>query len=529
MMFTAKKKEGVHDMKKKQLLELKIPEVTREILELAKNDQSRQYRGYWGNFEVYQRGVYLRTQKEEGILKVVVFLTHEIRAGRKLPAYILFIDKDADNFITYITATKKWSNAMLHNLLPPNYREFSKEYIGEDDREILKGYLSVRKGSVYELYGYQREVRLRQRIRRDKKITDPWDKMMEQVPAVPKDWEQWVARNGITQHFLFYKYKRNGIKEAYCSHCQKMVPVKNPQYNKEGVCSKCRHPIIYKSIGRFKRLWTQKENVYLLQKCQFGIVIRQFEVRSLYSQEKFKTPQIIWHEERRTFFDSAWNQKIFCYGLYNNREYRWVETKDYFSSSIRNIFSHKGRVYRRTLPGLAKKELCRTGLPEMVQWKNWIDPEQYLFRLSYFPIIEQIVKGRLFCLAEELLRQDHRFTESSKLTKALEIDRYRLQRLRENQGGLLYLQWLQYEKCCGKNFAEEDLNWFVKEKFKPENFEFIENRMSLQQIKNYLIKQNAQSNESFQQVLATWKDYLDMAERIQMNINDPIVYRTSRL
>lgn len=529
MMFTVKKKEGAHDMKRAKLLELEIPGVTDEILELAKNDGPKKKEEYGGIQERYQRGIYFRAKIEAGILIVSFFFTHEICAGRKLPAYILFIDKEADEFITLETGSKKWRNSMLCNLTWPKYMYSSKHFISIEDQAVLKGYLQCRKGDFHDLQRYQHEVRMHQLILRDKKVTDAWDKMMEQVPDLPKDWEHWVARNGIPQHFMFYEYKRNGVKEGYCSHCRSMVTIKKPQYNKGGFCSRCGHPIVYKSIGKFGRIWTKTYTVYLLQKCKFGVLIREFNVSSVYVKEKYKKPQTIWKEVRRSFVDSSWNKRSFYYGLYKQREYRWIAAVEYDSMNTWNILSYEGRVYRRTLPSLGKKELCHTGLPEMIRWRNWIDPEHYLFRLVRQPVLEQVVKSGLFHLAKDLLQQRESFTESSKLTKALGIDHYRLQRLRKNQGGLLYLKWLQYEKNSGKCLSEEDLKWFVKEKFTAEDFAFIEDRMSPKQIKNYLIKQKKYSGEDFRQVLQTWKDYLSMAERMQMDTKDEIIYRTSRL
>lgn len=101
MMYTARKKEGVHDMKKKQLLELEIPKPTEEMLAIAEKDIPKKSQRYWGNRDVYQYGTYFRLQIEDNILKASIFFADQIRAGRKLPAYLLFIDKEADEFITF--------------------------------------------------------------------------------------------------------------------------------------------------------------------------------------------------------------------------------------------------------------------------------------------------------------------------------------------------------------------------------------------------------------------------------------------
>lgn len=528
MMYTARKKEGVHDMKKKQLLELEIPKPTEEMLAIAEKDIPKKSQRYWGNRDVYQYGTYFRLQIEDNILKASIFFADQIRAGRKLPAYLLFIDKEADEFITFDMESHRWRESMLCNLEWPRYSYKSGKYISGKDLEIMKGYLEGGTGEYTDLQRYQYAVRNRQLIRRDKKETDAWDKMMDQVPELPKDWEYWVAKTGISQHFMFYEYKRGGAKKGYCSHCRKMVPIKNPRYDKAGYCSKCRHPVVYKSIGKFGRIVTERENVYLIQRCELGIIVRQFEARSFYRKSGYKTPRISCDEVRRIFFNSEWRGKAFYYGCYKQREYRWIRGGVYAGT---NYNWYKGEVYRRTLSDLEKKELRHSGLVKMIRWKKVIDPEAFLASLSKKPILEQIVKAELFVLVDELLEgkgilEDY---SSGKLSKVLKIDRNRLQRLRRVEGGIQYLKWLQYEKKYGKNVADEEINWFVKNHYMLEHFEFILDRMSPLQIKNYLLKQQKLSGESLDSILRTWKDYLSMAKRANVDVNDAIIYRASRL
>lgn len=516
-------------MKKQQLLKLEMLQVTDEMYEIAQNDVPQ--KNTWGDRDIYQYGIYFRLQKEENILKVAIFFADQIRAGKKLPAYILFINKEADDFITFEVDKKRWRNSMLCNLDWPNYYYQSGKYISQGDIDILGKELKKEFGDYRDIQLFQRNVRRRNLIRRDKKITDAWDEMMKQVPELPKDWKQWVARNGISQHFMFYEYKRDGAHEGYCSHCRRMVPIKNPKYNKAGHCSKCKHPVTYKSVDKFGRVSTIDVFVYLIQRCKTGILIREFRARSFYKKEDYKNPETLCSEERRTFFDSAWKSNAYYYGNFKQREYRWIRVN---APNINNLWYsewYKGQVYRRTLPGLMKKAFSHTGIVEMIRWKKKIDPEHYILAFIKRPILEQIVKAGLYELADDLLKDQFALKENleSKLTKALEIDRNRLQRMRRLHGGYQHLKWLQYEKAHGMNIADDDVNWFVNNELQAEDFKFIEHRMSPRQIKNYLIRQQKQNGDSIKSILRTWEDYLSMAQRANMNVNDAIIYRTSCL
>lgn len=58
---------------------------------------------------------------------------------------------------------------------------------------------------------------------------------------------------------------------------------------------------------------------------------------------------------------------------------------------------------------------------------------------------------------------------------------------------------------------------------------FIMDRMAPLQIKNYLEKQAAESGESVKDLIKTWKDYLNMAIRVGVNVQDSVIYRARKL
>ena len=63
----------------------------------------------------------------------------------------------------------------------------------------------------------------------------------------------------------------------------------------------------------------------------------------------------------------------------------------------------------------------------------------------------------------------------------------------------------------------------------PTELSFILDRMSPEQIKNYLEKQAEESEKKPKDLVGTWKDYLDMAEKLGLNVKDSIVYRVRKL
>ena len=104
------------------------------------------------------------------------------------------------------------------------------------------------------------------------------------------------------------------------------------------------------------------------------------------------------------------------------------------------------------------------------------------------PVLEQIVKAGLNKLAEETMEEWSKkpFGTGNKLTEQLKIDKSRLKRLRQQDGGITYLKWLQKEKKLDTIISDEVIKWFSDAEIKSEDLDFIGDSMSPEQVRNYL-------------------------------------------
>lgn len=116
-----------------------------------------------------------------------------------------------------------------------------------------------------------------------------------------------------------------------------------------------------------------------------------------------------------------------------------------------------------------------------------------------------------------------------KPTEFLSVDKKEFRRLRDMNGGVKELKWLQLEKSTGKTIGDEEICWMVKEGFEPNDLKFVLDQMSICQIRHYLVKQSEKSGDDISHVLQVWNDYLSMAKRLGMDIHDSIIYRTRDL
>ena len=494
--------------------------------------------GYYNRRQVekYHIGMYLRARKCDGILKVAIFLTKEMRNGSREPAYELYINKELGDWITWDAKREKWLTAKLDMIEWPDYVRRSGKYANRDTKRTIKSYLEISQGGYGGILQYQLSCREDALKRRYKKETEPWDADMELIPdRLPKNWEDWVDRHGIRQHYLFYEYSRGGAKEGYCTYCKKMVPVEKPKYNDIRICKCCGHPVILKSTKKAGSFPTRYYMLYLLQRTETGFVIRKFSAHRNYRKGTYREPEVICYETRRILYDRDFQKTIYYMGEYKNHEMRWIRGGDY--GYYDSTYEKNASIYPYNLASLAEKELKRTGLPETIRRIRHIDPEEYMGRLHRYPVLEQIVKAGLMKLSEEIMRKPPceirgtLFQTGTELHKQLKIDKQRLKRLRQQEGGTGYLKWLQLEKRCDTCIKDETIKWYEERKIDPKDLEFIGNRMSPEQVKNYLEKQKEYSYPqlSEKKILGQWEDYLSMCKAAKKDLEDEMVYRPREL
>lgn len=487
---------------------------------------------------VYKHGLYMRCALHNGILKVALFIAENLRTGGNLPVFELFIDKENRKFITYDCLREKWLTAKLDMLPLPGYVFTSeKKWMSEADKKTVSQYLGETRSGYEGLINFQLKIRKDAVTMRHRRETDGWDNDLSQTPGLPKDWEHWVNKVGIKENYIFYVYSKKGVHTGHCSFCGKDVPIKQPRHNKTGRCPRCRHDITYKAVGKTGNLFTEKHRFYLIQRCESGFIVRQFRGYRCHGNGRYENPRVSHWEERRVIFSGLHEiPNTYDWYLYKNQYFRWVKFGPLNPSwSVWGSNNYPGTVYGKTLPDLGKKELSRSGLLQMLQRESMLDPEFFLTVLRVVPELELIAKAGLTNLAKECMKDCYAFAENfsqhdaNSLTKLLGINNQELKRLRNNNGGIGFLKWLQFEKATGRPIPDKVINWYCQQGIEAKDLRFILPRMSIVQIQNYLSRQMVEIGEECSQVLTTWADYLSMANRLGYDTNDKLIYRVRKL
>ena len=525
-------------MKKAQLRQLPVLKATSHMMKLAEEDELKFGRVKIGSHNSdekgYKYGLYLRCKAFENILKVAIFYPEHMRSGGNLPVFEVFIDRLNRDFITYNHIGKRWMTGKLNMISWPKYVFYSEgKWISPRDGKLIQTFLGMEHAGFRGVLDFQLQVRQEALKRRHKKETDPWDLDLEQTPQLPKDWNRWVNKVGIPQNYIFYEYAKRGAKTGFCTYCERDVPIHKPKHNKMGTCPVCRHKIQFKSAGRAGNVITPRMNLYLIKRCEDGFMIRNFEGYKRFNKGKYRTPEVCTWEIRRAICNhNAIPLSAYYWGDYKHAEIRWIKT----GFCHPNWYGRtEGKVYGKTLPDLASKELRKTGLVEYIKQEEFVDPEKYLAVLRYIPQLERIAKAGFPFLVRECLSDCYNFSEVFKsktagsLTKLLGLDSQQMKRLRNNNGGRKFIRWLQNEKTLGKEIPDHVIKWLCEQGIALNDIRFILDRMSVVQVYNYLRRQSKELNMKPKQVITTWTDYLSMAARLKMDTNDAIVYRVRML
>lgn len=521
-------------MKKSMLLAMPMLTASPEMKQAAMADEPKKETTYYGHtYTTRTYFAYMNCLVQDGILKAAFFLPDHLRLDGNNPVYEVFLDKENRQFLTYDHLEKKWRDAKLDRLEWHGRNYYATCWVSEEDAALVQDYFSGERGGALGILDFQRNVRDEQLERRHKRITDPWDQDLAQVPELPKDWAHWADKVAVRENFIFYHYKRGGAKTGYCTFCGKEVPISgHPYHNKEGRCTRCRHPVVFKALGRAGYFQTDKYYAYLIQRCRDGFVIREFWANRTYRKDRLPHSEPYWHEFRRSIYDHSGEVRSYYWGMYCQRETRWIAGSPCYYAYYGD---QSGRVYGKTLPSLEKKELRQTGLAEWIRSHPITDPEKYLAVWKRLPQMEQIWKAGLQRLTKECfnncdsVRKLVLCPSEPGLIRALGLDASKFRRLRQLDGDTETLAWLQLEKKTGQRIPDEMLHWFQKERISAKDLLFIADRMSLVQIKNYLQRQKQYFDGSCRQALTTWQDYLAMAERLHYDTSDEIVYRVHKL
>lgn len=534
-------------LKKDELRKLRTLRATPAMIAAAKDNdvitKERMSACYGTYTREYLRkyGYFLRCQNLGAFLKIAVFFSIEINKGQMDPHYEVFINPETGEYITRELTDgveTNWIGNMIDNLKVP-YKDYSYQYhcrklawINTEGKATLKRMLESNSDDALNMIRYwQSRMRQEKRNRNYDKNIEKWEKEVA-APELTDAMKTWIKREVVTEHYMFYKYDRKGVKEGFCTYCEKKVPLPEKYKNNlKTVCPTCGKKIELKSIGNRKQLWTHWHRGTIMQYAEDGrLIIRLFSVRNCMVLP-FEEVGHVAEEVYRFTFDGDKVQQ-YEYGNYKKYKTCWhpAEYPYYYSFNC-------GKVYKMNFRSLSNGILKRSGLLEMIRKNKLGDtaPYKWLSKEAGNPLLEQLVKLKMYRLAKEVAdaRYDSKFLNESATNPAeiLKLDKSRLKRLRGfgKQANIHHVKWLQYEKNQNTQYADDLIDFYAKNEIIYYAFNFLPVKMGFIEIRNYLTKQSLLSHDSVHQVVDTWRDYLEMAKKLKMQITVEQIYKPSNL
>lgn len=526
---------------KEKLRQLRQLNATETMKKMAESNEGKiQCKNKWGYDRVKERKYawYARCQQINGYLKIAIFQPYNIEKGIYTPQYELFINYTGKEYIWRELDEKgnekRWTKSLIENIhLKAHWSyEWSSRnmmWLNPEGSRTIKHLLQTREGGYEGIKEWQHKIRKEKATEKFNKKVAPWEEEMKHVPELPEAFEKWWKKEALENNYIFYEYTKTGVREGYCTYCEKNVHITKPRHNKESACTECGRRIIYKSIKKMpQRIRGMRYSFQIIQKFKNGFIVRHFTGSKEYTKDNYKNPKYWKCENMRSIYESG-NYKeyiVYVWGNYEQRGMRWYLQGYRYPG----YFGNK-KIYTKNITALSRTILKNTALPEMIRHRKSLAVERYLINEQENPVIEQLVKTGLFEIAEDVVTEKKYInSEAGELSKKLKLDKGRLSRLRKmKKARISHLIWLQYEKNINTQYADEMIEYFAGNTLLPDSFTFLKGHMTYVQIYNYMKRQQSLTGERPSQIRVTWNDYINMASKLKMDINNEKVYKPKNL
>ncbi len=485
------------------------------------------------------------------LLVLYIYLREQAAAGNFKPVWTMFQGRMEYTTLSYREdGSTYWRKAAFCNLT--NDYDFSRRcafYTSNDEERVIKFCKQGdRKGfaSLYFLQSDIREKKCRQRRRKKEKEIC---KKMKTVPALPRNIEKIIDRE-IMPHYVFYIYNRKRKDmEGFCSACNKEVQVTDVRHNQKGICPVCKAAVTFKSQGKRGNIY-DRETLQVFQRISENeIVVRFLKIRYQYWK---KHPYKSVFENARTFL--CWDGKGHTLEERFYYSYGGRDSLTPWRRGSRPVFCQwkynfeadpTGFLYDRNLDRVLK------GSPwQYCQLKKfYLADREPLYAISYlaqyerYPMLEYLVKLRLYRLAGEVVYSNHYYgspdsgfnPNGKNLKEVFGFDKSYLpllQRVNPGIGQMRLIKTLIHKKT---EVNEELLRWCGDCGIsRAENILVPLKHMTPYRLMKYVNEQYAKfcKKSPYQKggyyydketILTDYRDYLCMSEGLELDLKNSFV------
>jgi hypothetical protein len=403
-------------------------------------------------------------------------------------------------------------------------------YYSRGTNKIIVDYIDNEKKTPYEaIYRFQSNVSEQILQKKHRRITDRIDSVMELVPELPKDFYQWIDDIAmIDSRYIYYNYSRK-VNEGYCTHCKKIVPVKNPKHNAEGKCKCCRSKITFKAI---KKAAIVRDDGYasIFQKTKEGFILRYFEINRKY--DDYHKPEQYVTEAVRVFYNERFAER----GTYEYAEFkhsgvmRWCdwEYTTYSSCFNQGRYVRASSLYDKNLKKVFENtefQYCAIELFAKGLKGERFYPGEYLSQYRRNKFIEYLVKLKLYRITKEYIKTNYGHSElfeyGKRINEVLKVSKEQVKLLCDMNATLTELRILQMANTAEIKLSKDQIRWIADNIGRDLLINFMKYSTPHKVIR-YLKEQSGRNKIS--NTASDYYDYLETCQKLNYDIRNPFIF-----
>ena len=405
-------------MIKKQLLTMKQMCATETMIRMVREDRGTLYKRRWSyghseEYMLYDRYLFFDALVQDGILKIAAFTRKHIAQRILQPQFEIYISKTEGKWLTY--SNGRWLTAKIDNLpydLDRGWDHGNHPWQSEKAKNIVNEYLETDSLPIrVAVLDWQNQMRKEDVKKKARSITDRIDAIMESIPELPKDFDNWVINSAYApDKCLFYKY---GTSEGYCTACENEVAVKKLYHNTETKCPRCKKKVIARA-WKMQKTVSRRKWIGIIQPLldKTGYVLRMFDCQIKRRQENdWRMSESGFYEDYRIILDKEFNKREwFQYAEFKSTGIkRWNRPEDingyggYYGPTVNDevVLYHKNI-----------KKLRKGTFLEYIPWEqilkakegHYCRPIEVIRNMRREQCAEYLIKAKLYELARSVLK-----------------------------------------------------------------------------------------------------------------------------
>ena len=499
---------------RKQILR-KVPVVyaTKSTVSLAK-------RNYDTKFYIHAETKIIDHQR---MLVIHAYKRSALVEGNVNPQFRVFITQTDYISQYYQDHEVKWRTARLEVLL--DYCSYGKGTMCCNNRSVraIRSFLGEEdKPSVELIKQHQKKIMGKRLQKKHKHLIESIDQKMREIRPLPKDFEHWVHKEGMTgSRYIFYRYSRRKYMDGYCTQCEHEVKVQGGRHRSVGVCPHCGTKVTFLVEGKAKHI-VDRDQVAYFQKTKSGFAVRYFNVCKKYNRD-YRNPELFLFELQRDFYEGDKVQ------YYEWREFKQSGKVRWCDDCMKYRFERL-MIYPKNLPRAIKGtsyQYC--ALKEYLHGsiRKRIMPFYYLKEYRRYPFLEYLVKAGMYHLAYELTHNSHYSMPIDKTGKNLPlilgVKKQDIPMIRELDMSMKQLK--AYQGLCAFGIRleiQEFLRFCKRYDTSMDTIFTLLDHTTLRKIERYG-QLFVDGKHGYLNILKQWKDYLGFCEELGYDLKNTFV------